>query len=401
MSQPAIRRTLSDLRVAFRARLLGALVRAASLVSPPVKTLPSEIRSIFVLRNNDLGDVLVATPLFAALRNRFPAARISAGIGDWSREVLLNNPHIDEVMSINAPWYNGYSHRLGLFRPLKYLLVSRELSVVRRAGYDVGIDVVGSFWGALLLTRCGIPFRMGVKGYDGGESALSTGVQYDDGEPVGRMAMGLAALLGAATPEDCRPQVFLTPEETETGNAYWRSFDSDKPGRTRIVVAHGSGAKSKRWPLDSFRELCVHLSGRQDCLITVVGSAPEATSARAIVDGCVNARSVAGDHSLRDTFSITAAADLVICNSSMMMHAAAAFSKPMIVLLGEHFVSSSQHRAQWGYASNCIVLGKEPGAADTVAGVQEVIDLMPSVLSQVHRTDDDSNRHVSDRARSE
>ena len=31
------------------------------------------------------------------------------------------------------------------------------------------------------------------------------------------------------------------------------------------------------------------------------------------------------------------------------MHAAAAFRKPCVVLLGEHFADAAQHAAQWGY----------------------------------------------------
>ncbi len=37
-------------------------------------TPPASPRSIFVLRNNDLGDLLVVTPLFEALRRRIPEA---------------------------------------------------------------------------------------------------------------------------------------------------------------------------------------------------------------------------------------------------------------------------------------------------------------------------------------
>ena len=39
-------------------------------------------KSIFVLRNNDLGDLLVITPLFQALHDLYPNAKIVAGVGD-------------------------------------------------------------------------------------------------------------------------------------------------------------------------------------------------------------------------------------------------------------------------------------------------------------------------------
>jgi ADP-heptose:LPS heptosyltransferase len=49
---------------------------------------------------------------------------------------------------------------------------------------------------------------------------------------------------------------------------------------------------------------------------------------------------------------------LVICNSSMAMHVAAAFRRPSVVVLGAHFASASQHQRQWGYPETS-VLGRD------------------------------------------
>jgi hypothetical protein len=50
----------------------------------------------------------------------------------------------------------------------------------------------------------------------------------------------------------------------------------------------------------------------------------------------------------------------------MLMHTAAAFAKPTLVLLGESFDSASRHQAQWGYPGICRSLGREPGARSQV-----------------------------------
>src|SRR5438067_13587373 len=57
--------------------------------------------TIFVLRNNDIGDLLVVTPLFDALKRRFPDNKIVVGVGNWNFPVLQNNPHLSEVLPIN------------------------------------------------------------------------------------------------------------------------------------------------------------------------------------------------------------------------------------------------------------------------------------------------------------
>jgi heptosyltransferase-2 len=90
------------------------------------------------------------------------------------------------------------------------------------------------------------------------------------------------------------------------------------------------------------------------------------------------AHNFAGHLSLRETFALVAAADLVICNSSMLMHAAAAFDRPTFVLLGESFASTRQHDAQWGYPGTCWSLGKEPGGRSRLFTAAEVIEILDS-----------------------
>jgi heptosyltransferase-2 len=116
-----LRRLVATARRATRkagAASLETLVRSAALLTPAAKAPPPEPRSIFVLRNNDVGDLLVVTPLFDALRRRFPDARIAAGVGAWNLDVLRGNPHLSEVLPVNAPWFNKYRRRQGPARRL-------------------------------------------------------------------------------------------------------------------------------------------------------------------------------------------------------------------------------------------------------------------------------------------
>ena len=78
-------------------------------------------KNIFVLRNNDLGDVLVATPLVEALKNAYPESKISIGVGDWAKPLLGNNPNLDEIISCNAPWHNKQNCRFPANSPKTFL----------------------------------------------------------------------------------------------------------------------------------------------------------------------------------------------------------------------------------------------------------------------------------------
>ena len=93
--------------MSWKRHAIETVCQLASRVAPRAARAPDSPRSIFVLRNNDIGDLLVVTPLFEALRHRFPEAKIIAGIGSWNRDVLRDNPHVDEILPLNAPWHNG------------------------------------------------------------------------------------------------------------------------------------------------------------------------------------------------------------------------------------------------------------------------------------------------------
>jgi ADP-heptose:LPS heptosyltransferase len=333
----------------------------ASLASPPQNP-----RSIFVFRNNDIGDLLTTTPLFEVLKRRFPETRLIAGIGSWNLDLLQNNPWVDEVLPMNAPWHNKQITRyaansLGGWREsLAYIFKSSEVQTLRGKSPEIGIDVLGSPQGSLLLCRARVPFRLGVKGYAGGNRACQVNVKYDSEKHVARAALGFAELLGVTQLPDVRPQIFLNDSEREKAGQLWESLTQAKK-KLKILVAPGAGLREKCWPLENFAELVRLLGEKQETAVMISGGPREKQLAEPILARAPHSMDLIGKLSLRETFALTSHADLVLCNSSMMMHAGAAFSVPTVVLLSAEWAEPKQHQRQWGYSDKFLVLGKEAG----------------------------------------
>jgi len=344
----------------FRRKALEGFVRFTSVFTPAKPLPPAEPRRILVLRNNDIGDLLVVTPLFAALRNRFPNAEIIAGVGSWNRPVLESNPHVTRILEINAPWHNQFIRNQGAIDAISYIYFSREARALQSERIGIGIDVLGSGYGSLFMMRVGIPFRLGVRGYAGGESGVQQAIHFDPEEHVGRQALRFAEELGCANLPEVRPQLFLEKEPENHG---------------AIVIAPGNGLAKKNWPIGHFKEL---VAGLGCSPLILAGSKADRDAASQICSGNPNVENLCGLLSLRDTFAVIAGAQLVISNSSMAMHAAAAFRRPAIVLLGEHFTSAAQHHAQWGYPET-IVLGRGPDRA-TIFTPDEVAPWVDRIL---------------------
>lgn len=354
--------------MARKRQIADAALRCVARFAP--RPLPASPRSIFVLRNNDLGDVLVATPLFEALRRRFPDAAIAAGVGSWSAPLLERNPWVDRVIPANAPWHNK-AIPSGLCRAGIYLGFSDEARAIAAARFNAGIDVLGSPLGSALLLRAGIPSRVGVKGYasDGGGFTATT--LYDPRAHVAACALRLASALGgipAPDPEP-RPQLFLSDEELAEGRARWRG------GGRRIAIAPGGGFPAKCWPAERFAALAAAL-GTDD--IAIIGSRADSRLAAAILAAQPRAADFTGKLSLRETCALIASADRIACNSSFAMHAAAAFRIPSAVLLGPWYASASEHARQWGYPE-CRILGPERKGGPLSTPEEAVSALLRSV----------------------
>jgi ADP-heptose:LPS heptosyltransferase len=317
-------------------------VRSVSLFAPQAPEPPRIPKKIFILRNNDIGDLLVVTPLFDALKKEFPNTEILAGVGSWNREVLIGNPNVSNILEVNAPWHNNFIRSQGLLGALQYIYRSDEAKVLERVHADVGIDVLGSGFGSLLLMRARIPYRLGVRGYGGGASSTQSSIDYRSEEHVGRQALRFAELLGCRHPPENRPQIFLDRPPLPNG---------------AVVIAPGVGLAEKGWPGDHFIKLIGLLSHER---IIVIGSKKDMALASRICGNCPKARDLSGKLTLRESFAIIGGAKLVICNSSMAMHASAAFRIPTVVLLGEPYPSAAQHHRQWGY-SETVMLGRDHG----------------------------------------
>jgi ADP-heptose:LPS heptosyltransferase len=348
--------------VGWRRKTFEVFVRASAAFAPHTSESPIAPKKIFVLRNNDLGDLLVVTPLFDALKRKFPQTEILAGVGGWNREVLLNNPNVSKILEVNAPWHNKFMQPQGLINALLYIYCSTEAKALRDARADVGIDVLGSGLGSLLLMRAQIPYRLGIRGYAGGDSAAEQLVEFNPDEHVGRQALRFAELLGCTDLPETRPQIFLTaaPQRNEM-----------------VVIAPGAGVLEKCWPVEHFAELSKMLKNENLC---IVGSEKDEGLGVQICEKAPTARNLCGKLTIREFFEIIGGAKLVICNSSMPMHVAAAFQRPAVVLLGPLIPSASQHRRQWGYPET-VVLGRDeehPGIFNpTEAGVriQEILSI--------------------------
>ena len=341
---------------------LEILVASYVFISGGRKKWPESPRKIFVLRNNDIGDLLIITPVFEALKKRFPEAEIIAGIGDWNRDVLQNNPWVDTVLSINAPWHNKFTSRprnpfRRLFQILGYIFTSKEVPALREKRVDVGIDITGSWEGALLFNQAGIKSTIGVEGYGGGHLSSTACIPFDPLAHVGEASYQQARLLGVDSFPEARPQLFLTDAEIVEGGERWST--SFPTASCKVLIFLGAGFPMKCRPPEFFRELIPLLLAVR-CSIALAGSTADVALGTELSRDFHDVENWCGQMKLRQTFATTATCDVVITHSSMGLQVAAAFKKPTLVLLTDVH-QMDDHQRVWGYPHPCVTLGLTAG----------------------------------------
>jgi ADP-heptose:LPS heptosyltransferase len=115
------------------------------------------VRNILVVRLDSLGDVLMTTPAFRAVKETFDSARITLLTSTIGAAAYDYIPHIDEVMVFDAPWIKTAS------RP-KVNDMDRVQNTLANKGFDAAIIFTvysqNPLPAALFLYQARVPLRL-------------------------------------------------------------------------------------------------------------------------------------------------------------------------------------------------------------------------------------------------
>jgi len=89
------------------------------------KTL--EMPRMLLLRPDQLGDLIMTTPVFHALKQQAPDAHRSVMVGPWSSEVIERHPDIDRILTCPFPGFQRAAQKsLTMSTPVRIMLTSSK-----------------------------------------------------------------------------------------------------------------------------------------------------------------------------------------------------------------------------------------------------------------------------------
>jgi len=299
-------------------------------------------RNLLLVRLDNLGDVLLCTPAFHAVRETLPDARLTLLAGPVGAQVADLNPDLDDVIVYEAPWMDLWGRMVQDS--------GREQRVVqelRGRAFDGAIIFTSfrqsSLPAAYLCYLADIPLRLGIS-LDGAGSLLTTRYRHPEQPMVHEVerALALVAVEGFRTSE--LGLVLKVPsEDIEKMRA--RLLAEGVPENGPMVVVHpGCSMPARTYPWEMYAEVADLLLEELGCRVVLTGDARE-TELVELVQGRMRGRtySMAGRTSFREFAALLSLADLVVTNNTGPAHVAAAVKTPVVDLFA---LTNPPH--QWG-----------------------------------------------------
>lgn len=301
--------------------------------------------TIAIVRTDRLGDMILTLPMIGAIRAVHPQARIVICCRRYLEPVVARTDGIDRIVYVDdAPdalrMALREEHVDVIFHPRPH---ASEVWTSVRARIPRRVGTAFRWYSFLFTTRV----------RDHRRDAAHHEAEYNV-----RM---VEAAFGRPSLPTALPRLHTSHHET--------SFGMD--GRY-FIVHPGSGGSARDWPAERFGETARVLADRTGWTPVITGISTEASLCAKVLAACPTAVSMCGKCTLEETMDIVAKAEVVIANSTGLLHIAAAYGRPVVGLYPR---TPSMSKERWGpYSSRAVVL--ESGADDdmTVITVADVVD---------------------------
>ena len=275
-----------------------------------------------------IGDVLISSLLFEALRKKYPKAELHYLIKKNTVPVIISNPYIDKVI-INGEDCTG--KKLNIF-----LFITR----LRNEKYNAVVDVYSKIGSALLTYGTAAPLRVGRKKWYTSFLYTKTRAYKDTPQsPSGKaiqFRMDLLKPLGISGEESFRPKILLSPEEKVEARAFMKKSGVDMSKSVIMCSVMGSNI-TKTYPLPFFAEILTTINETCDAQLLFNYMPSQYNQVEELMALCPpevrnKVKRSCYAQSLREFIAITSFCDVLIGNEGGAVHMAKALNIPTFTI---------------------------------------------------------------------
>jgi heptosyltransferase III len=292
--------------------------------------------SIIVFRLDALGDLVLTTPLFRALKQAHPGSRCTVVVQECYKALLLTNPSVDEILTpprIGPAW---------LPRRLQTLLSALALywTRLRHRHFDYALSPRWDTDERLATFLCALTDASHRVGYGSSTSPAKVRMNrgfdaaYDICLPPGPVRhellrnLALAVAMGASA-TGARPEIQLTERDRRRAA---KLVEGTADGRRLIAAGIGAQSPGRRWPLKDFSQVLNQLAREQNARVAIICSESERGEALQLSTLLGEPPVIVSGAGLREVCAVLERCRLFVGNDSGPAHLAAAMHCPTIVI---------------------------------------------------------------------
>ncbi|MCL5885107.1 MAG: glycosyltransferase family 9 protein [Deltaproteobacteria bacterium] len=285
-----------------------------------------------MIQLGDIGDVVLATTTFRALKESYPSARLSVLVRKGYGSLLEADPRLHETIEVTKS-----AGKIAEIGRENIRLVRR----LRRANYDLVVDLRTGDRGAILAFFTGAPVRVSLYGSDKSfwRNRIFTRLVFDPKpapppvHPGADQSLRLVRAIGVDT-EDTAPRLCISRAAAGRVRELLAAENIGENDRW-VTINPFSRWKYKEWGYGKWVEVIDWLWERRGFLSVLVGSREEAESAADIVGKCSGrARSLAGKTTLGELAALLCLGSLHLGVDSAAPHIAFAVGTPSVTIFG-------------------------------------------------------------------
>lgn len=297
----------------------------------------TSISKILIVRLSAMGDIVMATPLLVALKERYPGVKISWVVQPEFADVIRGHELLDELILVPK---GRWEKELKAFRWLK---VWREMAALKKqlrdGQFDLALDLQGLVKSSLWVKWSQAKRKIGLNCKEGTAKWMDNVV---DGHTVDQTLISseyqaLAQFLGCAT-ESFAMQL---PSKLEATN--WPTL-REEVGENYMVFCPFTTRAQKHWFNDSWQALANMLS--TDKKIVILGGPGDAAAAEVLMGAMPKSvLNLVGRTHIQDAISVIRYSQGVIGVDTGLTHMGIAEKKPTLALFGSTLPYKNTRRA--------------------------------------------------------
>lgn len=219
-----------------------------------------EFNVLIIPQLTRIGDLVASTPVFRAIKEKFPEAHVSVLVSVMAKDVLVNNPRIDEIIILE----NYQKNFLGLLRKIK------------AGNFDWGVSLSGTALSSLLFFYGLIPNRIKITRNERPLAEILTDwlinikQKYENFSYLPIFYLKTLENMGIKS-VDCRKEVFLSKKSNEKIEFFFKQVGI--LNREKVVgMSITAGNSIKEWGEDKFEILAKKIKETYGLKIVFIGS---------------------------------------------------------------------------------------------------------------------------------